>query len=190
MKHRHSNERKETMQHMNNSRFQGFTLIELMIVVVIIGIIAAIAYPSYTKYMTQTRRSDAQIALTSAASLQEKFYSDCNHYAQTLYGASNTRACGTAVNSYNDGILAMNNSASTTILSNDKHYAITLLAPTASSGTCPITSCFILQATPATTAQGGTGRQVGDGSFRLSSTGQKTWDKKNDGTYSAKWTDK
>jgi type IV pilus assembly protein PilE len=171
-------------------RSYGFTLIELMIVVVIIGVLASIAYPSYTKYMKQTRRSDAQIALSTAASLQEKFYSDCSHYAQKLEGLKLSRACGTVGNSYNDGILSMNNSAATTILSPGLHYAVSLVTPTASSGTCPITSCFILQATPATTAQGGTGLQLTDGNFRITSAGVKTWDKSNNSTYAAKWTDK
>ena len=174
---------------MKRVTLYGFTLIELMIVVVIIGILAAIAYPSYNKYSMQTRRSDAQIALTQAASQQEKFYSDCSHYAQILKGLKTTRACGTLVNSYNDGILAMNDSTSATILSPSLHYVITLVAPTASSGTCPITSCYVLQATPATKAQGGTGLQAGDGNFRITSTSIKTWAK--DGTnYNFKWTDK
>jgi len=191
------------MRNMKNLRPQGFTLIELMITVVIIGIIAAIAYPSYTKYMKQTRRSDAQIALTKAAALQEKYYSDCNHYAATLTGASNTRTCGTA-SDYSDGVLAMNDSASTTILSDNRDYVITLVAPTSSAGTCPISSCFTLQATPATTSNvdgggnKGTGRQAGDGKFRIDSTGRKSWDKGNTnspndsthGPYAAKWTDK
>lgn len=179
---------------MKHRRLKGFTLIELMITVVIIGILAAIAYPSYSRYTTQTRRSDAQIALTRAANLEEKFYSDCGHYAQILTGAA--RACGTLANNYNDGVLAMSNNA--TILSDDGHYAITLVAPTASAGNCPITRCFFLQATPATTAQGGSGRQIGDGKFRISSTGSKTWDKKNTsnpndntpGPYANRWTDK
>jgi len=180
------------MRNMNNLRSQGFTLIELMITVVIIGIIAMIAYPSYTKYMAQTRRSDAQIALTRTAALQEKFYSDCNHYASKLEGT--TRDCGTAAD-YSDAVLAMNNSANTTILSDNRDYVITLVTPTSSSGTCPISSCFILQATPSTTANTdgggnkGTGRQTGDGNFRISSTGIKNWAK--DGTnYNNKWTDK
>ena len=173
---------------MKRAKFYGFTLIELMIVVVIIGILVAIAYPSYTKYTIQTRRSDAQIALTQAAALQEKFYSDCAHYAQVLYGAKTARACATNAN-FDNGKLSMNNSAATTILSPGTHYVISLVAPTASSGTCPITSCFMLQATPATKAQGGTGLQTGDGNFRISSTGAKTWAK--DGTnYNYKWTDK
>lgn len=183
---------------MKHMRFLGFTLVELMIVVVIMSVLAAIAYPSYTKYTIQSRRSDAQIALTQAASLQEKFYSDCSHYAQVLNGTKATRACGTAANNFNDGILALNDNASATILSLGQHYVITLVAPTASSGTCPITRCFTLQATPATKAQGGTGLQIGNGKLRITSNGEKSWDKGNtntpndttQGNYANKWSDK
>src|SRR5688572_23692834 len=73
----------------------GFTLIELMIVVAIIGILAVIAYPSYNNYATQTRRSDAQVALTRIAAQQEKYRADCGWYATTLNGA---RGCGTLGN--------------------------------------------------------------------------------------------
>jgi type IV pilus assembly protein PilE len=191
------------MPTMNNLQSRGFTLIELMITVVIIGIIAAIAYPSYTKYMKQTRRSDAQIALTRTAALQEKYYSDCNHYAATLTGTAASRTCGTA-SDYSDGVLSMNDNASTTILSDNRDYVITLVPPTSSAGNCPISSCFTLQATPATTANvdgggnKGTGRQTGDGKFRIDSKGIKSWDKNNtnspsdstQGPYAAKWTDK
>src|SRR5688572_1456848 len=72
--------------------YLGFTLIELMIVVALIGILATIAYPSYNNYGIQTRRSDAQVALTRIAAQQEKFRSDCGFYATTLNGG---RACGT-----------------------------------------------------------------------------------------------
>ena len=67
------------------------TLIELMITVVIVGILASIAYPSYQKFTLQSRRSDAQIALTRIAAAQEKFYSDCGYFAASLAGP---RACG------------------------------------------------------------------------------------------------
>lgn len=169
---------------MKKVRGSGFTLIELMITLVILGILVGIAYPSYQKYMVQTRRSDAQIALTMAANQQERFFTECNYYATTLTG---TRICGASSTA---GVLG------TSALSPDNHYAITLVAPTASSGSCPITSCYFLQANP--NGAGVTGRQANDGRFRINSTGEKTWDKANTntpndttpGNYSKKWTDK
>ena len=161
----------------------GFTLIELMITVVIIGILAAIAYPSYQNYTKQTRRSDAQIALTQAANQQEKFFTECNWYAKTLHGIS--RACGATSA---DGVLSLFGATATPILSPERHYVITLVTPDAA---CPISSCYILQATPATTAQGGTGlQQSTDGNFRITSTGVKSWDKANNDLYQSRWTDK
>ena len=169
---------------------RGFTLVELMVTLVILGILVGIAYPSYTKYMIQTRRSDAQIALSQAANQQERFFTNCNHYAQNLYGAS-PPACATNA-ALSNGFLAFNNSASATVLSPDRHYVLTLTAPTLSGGVpggaCPITSCYELVADP--TAAGASGRQAGDGKFRINSTGVKTWDKLNNNTYSARWTDK
>lgn len=172
---------------MKTSRSQGVTLIELMITVVIVGVLAAIAYPSYTKYMQQTKRSDAQVALTQMANMQEKFFSDCNHYATVLYGTSNQRACGTSTASpaYSDGKLASNSSTSTTITSPDGHYVISL---TASTVGCPITSCYELIADPGAT--GASGKQAGNGKLKIDSVGTKLWDKANNGAYSAKWTDK
>jgi type IV pilus assembly protein PilE len=187
---------------MKKRRIFGFTLVEVMIVVVIMSILAAIAYPSYTKYTIQSRRSDAQIALTQAATLQEKFYSDCSHYAEIPHGVQNTRACGTVGNNFNDGILAMNSNASATMFSLGQHYVITMVAPTASSGICPIDRCFIMEARPATKADtngtiNGTGLQLGNGRLRIDSKGNKSWDKANTNTpsittgmFGYKWTDK
>lgn len=59
---------------MNRRLTQGFTLIELMIVVVVIAILAAIAFPSYKSSVLKTRRSDAKTALTTAATLEERWY--------------------------------------------------------------------------------------------------------------------
>jgi len=155
---------------MKRVTLYGFTLIELMIVVVIVGILAAIAYPSYNRYSTQTRRSDGKIALTQAASLQEKFFSDCNWYATTPNG---TRACGSAAGNA-DTVLGI----PTTSLGG--HYTIAITAGNI-AGTCTTYSCgFTITVTP--TAGG---LQVGDGAFRIDALGTKQWDRNNDGAYAA-----
>ncbi|WP_306674516.1 MULTISPECIES: type IV pilin protein [unclassified Endozoicomonas] len=62
----------------------GFTLIELMIVVAIIGIIVAVAIPSYQQYVFESRRTDAHVALMTAAAEQEKFYTYDNAYTTDI----------------------------------------------------------------------------------------------------------
>lgn len=159
---------------MKHVKLYGFTLIEMMIVVVIMGILASIAYPAYTKYTKQSRRSDAQIALTQAAALQEKYYSDCNYYAQGLGG---TRSCGTGVG---DGTLG---SITTTL---GGYYTLGVAGGTITAVTCSAAdfNCgYIITATPINT-------QAGDGKIRIDSTNNKQWDKKNDNSFSARWTDK
>lgn len=59
----------------------GFTVIELMIVVVVIAVMAAIAVPSYQDYTKRARRSEAQVALSELANLQEKFFAETLSYA-------------------------------------------------------------------------------------------------------------
>ena len=153
---------------MKRVTLYGFTLIELMIVVVIVGILAAIAYPSYNRYSTQTRRSDGKIALTQAASLQEKFFSDCNWYATTPNG---TRACGTAAGNA-DAVLGILTS------SPGGYYTLAITAGNI-TGTCATYSCgFTITATAG-------GLQAGDGAFRIDALGTKQWDRNNDGAYAA-----
>jgi type IV pilus assembly protein PilE len=65
-------------------RQAGLTLIELIIVVVIIGILAAIAVPSYSRYVIRSHRSEGKAALLALATAQEKFYLQCNAYADTM----------------------------------------------------------------------------------------------------------
>lgn len=153
----------------------GFTLIELMITVAIIGIIAAIAYPSYQNYVKQTRRSDAQIALTQAANKQERFFTECNWYAANLAG---TRSCGTV----STGSLGIS------VASPESHYMLTLSNENTIAGTCSQGYCYRIVANPGDPSA--TGKQSGDGKYRIDSTGTKQWDKSDNNSYGYKWTDK
>lgn len=53
--------------------YQGFTLIEVMIVVVIIGILAAVAYPSYIEHVKNTRETETKGLIMEYASQLEAF---------------------------------------------------------------------------------------------------------------------
>lgn len=95
----------------------GFTLIELMVTVVIVAILATIAYPSYQRYMIQTRRTDAQIALLNVANLQERFFTQCNRYATSLTNARTCAATDLGLNMSSD-------------LSPDGYYRLAIVAAT------------------------------------------------------------
>jgi type IV pilus assembly protein PilA len=59
---------------------EGFTLIELMIVIAIIGILAAIAIPQFSAYRTRSYNSAAEADLRNAATAQEAYFVDNQHY--------------------------------------------------------------------------------------------------------------
>lgn len=55
-------------------KYQGFTLIEVMIVVAIVAILAAIALPSYQNYITKSKIKEAQANLVGLALSAESGY--------------------------------------------------------------------------------------------------------------------
>jgi type IV pilus assembly protein PilE len=71
---------------------RGVTLIELVVVMIIVGILAAVAIPSYRNYVLRSQRSDAKDALLALATAQEKFYLQCNFYADDIAGAPDCAA--------------------------------------------------------------------------------------------------
>jgi len=142
---------------------RGFTLIEIMIVVVIMGILAAIGYPAYTRYVVESRRSDAQIALTQLAAQEEKFFSQCNRY---IISADYTVTGTTVV-----ACTGFGDTYPTT--SPNGFYTLAVVA-----GTSGIATSFIATATPVV----GTS-QATDGAFTISNTGLKQWDKNNNGVF-------
>jgi type IV pilus assembly protein PilE len=70
---------------------RGITLIELVVVIMIVGILAAVAVPSYRNYVIRSQRADAKDALLALATQQEKYYLQCNSYADNIADAP---SCG------------------------------------------------------------------------------------------------
>lgn len=64
--------------------YQGFTLIELMIVVVVIAVLAALAIPAYQSYVERARRADAKSAILAIQLAQEKYRANNPTYTSSL----------------------------------------------------------------------------------------------------------
>lgn len=62
-------------------RFQGFTLIEVMVTVAIVAILAAIALPSYSEYIRRARITEAVSVLSDMRVKMEQYFQDNRTYA-------------------------------------------------------------------------------------------------------------
>jgi type IV pilus assembly protein PilE len=133
----------------------GFTLIELMITVAIVGILASIAYPSYQDSVMKSRRVDATGALLGFANAMERHFTENNSYL----GAGTTNG--------NTGVPTIFSDTSP-VDGGTAYYNLTINAASATG--------FTLRATPI-------GAQSGNGILEITQTGERRWDRNNDGDF-------
>lgn len=107
----------------------GFTLVELLVTIGIIAILGALAYPSYIQYTQRSNRTDATGALTNAAQIMQRCYSQTYDYTQCVNGSTPPGVTG-VTNGYN---------------SPQNYYSITLATPA--------TNQYTLTATPVKSPQ-------------------------------------
>jgi type IV pilus assembly protein PilE len=81
-------------------RNRGMTLVELLVVVTIVGILSAIAVPAYRGYVLRVGRTDAKVALTSAAQTLERCYTRFNAYNDPMCPAIPATAPGAGTATY------------------------------------------------------------------------------------------
>lgn len=82
-------ERSESPDRFHRRPYQGFTLMELMIVVAVVAILAAIAYPSYTHEVIKSRRTAAAGCLMEYANYMERYYTTNLRYDQDVNSVAN-----------------------------------------------------------------------------------------------------
>jgi type IV pilus assembly protein PilE len=141
------------------SKENGFTLIEVMIVVVIVGILTAIAFPSYQDSVSKSRRSDAQGALQGLAQAMERNYTNEGTYAKAD-GDDDDEVTGAAA-------VPVIFATQSPLDGGTKYYNLRIDSADGTS--------YVVQAVPIAG-----GAQDGDGVLQLSSTGIRVWDRDND----------
>lgn len=135
------------------NKLKGFTFIELMVTIVIVGILAAIAFPAYQNSVTQSRRADAQGALTQLNNAMERVFTENNTYMPG--GTAPTLGTGAATPPHIFPSQAPLDGTT-------KYYNLSISSITPNT--------YILRATPIT----GTS-QAADGNLELDHTGAKRW---------------
>ncbi len=71
---------------MKNSRAQGFTLIELMIVVAIIAFLAVLAVPQLFQYKAKAYQAEVAMNLASLHTAQQAYFAQHGEYTSILSG--------------------------------------------------------------------------------------------------------
>lgn len=93
---------------------KGFTLIELMIVIAIIGILAAIAIPQFSAYRVRAFNAAANADLRNAATAQEAYFVDMQHYSNAVSGLTGSYGFVTSA-----GVALVVNSGNSTLYNMD-----------------------------------------------------------------------
>jgi type IV pilus assembly protein PilE len=138
---------------------RGITLIELLIALAIISLLTITALPNYQAFVSKGRRADGQALLLHIATLQERWFTENMTYASSLSALGYAAEVHTSEKGY---------------------YTVTLLDPTAAAAvlqsSCPITSCYVAEATPV-------GGQAGDGKMALAANGSQYRDANHNNSY-------
>ncbi len=139
---------------------KGFSLIELVIAIAIIGILAAVAVPAYQDNVKKGRRGDAQAALMGLAQAMERVFTEKGSYAWANGDAT------VITSSTPPSIFA----SEAPLDGSTKFYDLVVISANSSS--------YVVRAIPKNA-------QAGDGVIELSSTGERGWDRDNNGTIAA-----
>lgn len=65
---------------MKTEKYQGFTLIELMMTVAILAVVASIAIPAYRGYISTGHKTECQNEVASIKLAESEYYLDNNAY--------------------------------------------------------------------------------------------------------------
>lgn len=117
-----------------NTRMQGFTLLELLIVVSAIAILAAIAVPAYHEYTLKAWRAEGRTALLNLMQEQERYFAQRGTYKNFSSSSDAGPFKYYSGNNYNDSAYAL---SALTCVGETEKTCIMLVATSKSPKTDP-----------------------------------------------------